>query len=282
MTLSAQHPEIQAVLDGESDGCIVCADCLDVLPLLPDGCVPVIWTDPPYGHGNMDGDLQAARVRDSVAGGRKAIAEPIQNDVQENMWPMLKIAISQFGRVLVPDCCCCCCCCSGGGGPTVTFAKLACQMDVRPLRFFHAVVWDKSHRGNGMGWRFRRNYEFVMVAHHQNGKLRWANLDKAIPNVFRCAPPRIRQHPNEKPLELVEYFLEAASLPADIILDPFCGSGTTCVAAKKLGRRWIGIEISEEYCETARRRVASTPKPLFAEPEAKAEQAELFGKGGEI
>jgi DNA modification methylase len=41
-------------------------DCLQVMPTLADNSVDMIWTDPPFGHGNMDGDLQAARVRDSV------------------------------------------------------------------------------------------------------------------------------------------------------------------------------------------------------------------------
>lgn len=49
--------------------------------------------------------------------------------------------------------------------------------------------------------------------------------------------------------------LEKYSNPTDLVLDPFCGSGTTCVAAKMLGRRYIGIDISEKYCEIARQRL---------------------------
>jgi len=63
---------------------------------------------------------------------------------------------------------------------------------------------------------------------------------------------------------------------ASIILDPYCGSGTTCVAAKKLGRRWIGIEIDEKYAAIARARIASTPKPLFVEEQAADKQLPLM------
>jgi len=62
----------------------------------------------------------------------------------------------------------------------------------------------------------------------------------------------------------------------DLILDPFCGSGTTCVAAKKLGRRYIGIEIDPTYADIARRRIAATPEPLFVPEAEKPEQNGLF------
>jgi len=63
-------------------------------------------------------------------------------------------------------------------------------------------------------------------------------------------------HPCPKPLPLMKWAINKASLPNEIIVDPFCGSGTTLLAAKELGRRAIGIEIEERYCEIAARRLA--------------------------
>ncbi len=64
-----------------------------------------------------------------------------------------------------------------------------------------------------------------------------------------------RIHPTQKSLALMIWCVNNYSKPNDLILDPFCGSGTTCVAAKMLGRRYIGIDISEKYCEIARQRL---------------------------
>jgi len=81
-------------------------------------------------------------------------------------------------------------------------------------------------------------------------------------------------HPTEKPVDLM---LQVIKWTKGVILDPFCGSGTTCVAAKKLGRRYIGIELDPKYAEIARQRVKSTPKPLFDMDDVKAEQhSQLF------
>ena len=62
-------------------------------------------------------------------------------------------------------------------------------------------------------------------------------------------------HPCPKPIEVMKWLVSRCSLGNDIILDPLCGSGTTLVAAKQLGRKFIGIEISEKYCEIARGRL---------------------------
>jgi len=70
-------------------------------------------------------------------------------------------------------------------------------------------------------------------------------------------------HPTTKPLKLFMYLLSIGSETNDIILDPFVGSGTACVAAKTLNRRWIGIELEEEYVKIANKRVDAIPKSLF-------------------
>ena len=65
------------------------------------------------------------------------------------------------------------------------------------------------------------------------------------------------KHPTQKPEELLRKFVLAASNPGDIILDPFCGSGTTAVVAEQLGRHWIGCEINPEYNSWAIARIDS-------------------------
>lgn len=62
-------------------------------------------------------------------------------------------------------------------------------------------------------------------------------------------------HRFQKPIKLFERIIKIGSYPNNLVLDPFLGSGTTAVACERLGRRWIGIEISEEYCEIATQRI---------------------------
>ena len=70
-------------------------------------------------------------------------------------------------------------------------------------------------------------------------------------------------HPCQLPEQMVTRVVSLVTPPGGIVLDPFCGSGTTCVAAKREGMNYIGIDISEEYCEIARKRVANTEQSLF-------------------
>jgi site-specific DNA-methyltransferase (adenine-specific) len=81
---------------------------------------------------------------------------------------------------------------------------------------------------------------------------------------FKWSSRRPSGHPAEKPLPLIKWIInESTKSNNQIILDPFCGSGTTCVAAKKLGCRYIGIELSEDWGRIARNRLRDTERPLF-------------------
>jgi len=62
-------------------------------------------------------------------------------------------------------------------------------------------------------------------------------------------------HPTQKPEELLRKFVLASSNPGDVVIDPFLGSGTTVVVAEQLKRRWMGCDISPEYCQWAAGRI---------------------------
>jgi len=101
----------------------------------------------------------------------------------------------------------------------------------------------------------RKEYEYLRKEYEY---LRYTfNLPKGVTDVWPINfYGNINEgHPTIKPLDLMCRIINTTSSPADLILDPFCGSGTTCVAAKMLGRNYIGIDISEEYCKIARMRI---------------------------
>ena len=75
--------------------------------------------------------------------------------------------------------------------------------------------------------------------------------------------PENTDHPTQKPEKLIAKLILASSKPGDIVFDPFAGSGTTCVAAKKLGRRYLGIEIDHEYCLWGAKRLLLADNDIF-------------------
>jgi len=85
-------------------------------------------------------------------------------------------------------------------------------------------------------------------------------LDVAKPSSAERGEGNI--HPTVKPIKLMAYLIELGCPKDGVVLDPFAGSGTTCIACKRLARKYIGIEIDPEYIEIARGRVNAIPKPL--------------------
>lgn len=235
---------------------LILGDCLEVLPTLEAGSVDFVFTDPPYGHNNNNGDLIA---RWEAALGRGAVPKdewrPIANDGPEANG-LFRSALRELYRLLQPGCCCCCC--GGGGGPDPQFARWSLWMD-EVFSFKQAVIWDKGPMG--MGWHYRRSYEVVLVGERPGAACRWFDDSHRVENVIRPGTgipkiiPRKDQHPTEKPVSLGAHFMQLHSQPGQTVLDPFMGSGTTLVAAELLGRRGIGVEIDETYFDIACRRV---------------------------
>jgi site-specific DNA-methyltransferase (adenine-specific) len=107
------------------------------------------------------------------------------------------------------------------------------------FRFWKPLVWDKM--SIGMGYHYRARYEFVLF--FEKGKRRLTNLGVAdvIP-----APRIFRGYPTEKPPEVSAVLVEQSSNPGDFVIDPFCGSASTGVAALGLERNYAGNDSNEK------------------------------------
>lgn len=248
-----------------SDVKLIHGEAIEELRKLGDSSIDMIFTDPPYGHNNNNGDLIHRREA-ALGRGEHGQSRAIENDgIEAN--ELFRSAMFEFNRLLKPGGCCCCCCC--GGGPDPQFARWSLWMD-EIIGFKQMIIWDKGPMG--MGWHYRRSYETILVGQKRGGPCKWHTERKDIENVIRPGAfgikkiiPTESQHPTEKPVELAMFFIELHSRPGEIVLDSFCGHGSSGVAAKKLGRKFIGIELNARYVELARRRIFSVPKNLLAE-----------------
>lgn len=225
---------------------LYCGDCLEILPKLPDGVVDEVVTDPPYatsgggtsiaGKGTEDAfDVQFFRVWFERV--LEVAALPCGDDAA---WWM---TIDWRGLIAVEQ---------------------ACSRST--WRMASVGVWNRG--GLGMGYALRKTYEnFCLIVRDT-----WKREKTDEPDVWDCPwYPSLREHGHqaEKPAELMERAI--ALCGSGVVLDPFMGSGTTGVAAVRLGRKFIGIEIEPKYFEIAVKRIQAELNrfPLFEPTQAK-------------
>jgi len=110
------------------------------------------------------------------------------------------------------------------------------------------IVWDKGSPGMGVGWRMQ--HELILCAIRVKAPF---DPKKAQGNVIQCQRTGNTLHATEKPVALIEKLLDVTDM-ATTILDPFLGSGTTMIAAERLGRRCYGMEICENYTDVSVKR----------------------------
>lgn len=143
------------------------------------------------------------------------------------------------------------------------------------------IIWGANyfphHLPPSMGWLFWDKGQRIAQS---DGELAFTSFQKAL-RVFTLNRAVLASdgavHPTQKPVRLMEWCIEQAGMP-ETILDPFMGSGSTGVAAARLGRSFIGIEREPKYFEIACKRIedAQRQDDMFIKSPAKAEQAEFF------
>lgn len=196
-------------------------DCREILPQLPR--VDAVITDPPYGIGLRNGDVDGHRSErwDSIIG----------DDSQE-----VGLEVLEWSKLQ--------------GLMVIAFAS---PWKPWPGNWRNLIAWDKGGAVGGGGdirTCLKRSWELIQI--HGNDTLQ-GGRDESVWR-FPLLPSDTAQHIAAKPVELLQALM--AKFGGWLILDPFVGSGTTLVAAKNLGRKAIGIEIEERYCEIAAKRLA--------------------------
>jgi site-specific DNA-methyltransferase (adenine-specific) len=197
----------------------------DSLQILPTLTFDIMVTDPPYGVAYTPGSFRNSQVFSPIKG---------DDSIDLMTW-----ALEQPGR-------------------SVIFGAEHAASDVPPNSTWH--VWDKRNaivdRAGGTPFEllvtsWRCNREMFRFLH-----CGYVDADRKIGKQTR------RVHPTQKPIVLLRKILELWTDPDDVIVDPFAGSGSTLRAAKDLGRRAIGIEVEEQYCEAIIARLAQEVLPL--------------------
>lgn len=220
-------------------------DCREILPTLPH--VDLVVTSPPYPGAEMWN--RPANELCKLGLDAMGLCVPILRDGGVICWQIGDIPCGKHGLITT----------------TTTTTHAACQLG---LNLRGHIIWDKGSP-NLVPPAFMRRpvipslcHESVLILYKGDwapreavcgldGDKRWMALA-----VWKIAPVRDANHPAPFPYELARRCVNMWSLPGETVLEPFLGTGTTLRAAKDIGRRAIGIELDERYCELAANRMS--------------------------
>lgn len=246
---------------------ILCGDARDAAAytqlLGPDGQVGMIWTDPPYGvsyQHELTPEEAVARHRrkpEPAGQGGTILNDDIsQSDLRTLLHVSLTTAISRLtpGRALY---------CAAPSQHADVFVGVLKELGV----YRQTIIWVKDQLVLGRSdYQYRHepihlgarqgpfNVKASQSIHYgwRPGAAHWFTTDRTLDTVWEIPrPKRSAEHPTMKPVALVERCILASSKRGAIILDPFLGSGTTCVAADRTGRTGYGIELDPAYAQVA-------------------------------
>lgn len=208
-------------------------DNRDILPMI--GSVDLVLTDPPYGVSERTDRASKGRGTE----GRGIIRHPARDwlPIAGDNEPFDPTPLLAFGKA-------------------VLFGANHFADRLPPTRSW--IVWDKR---NGSATDDNADAELI-----------WTNIDGVVRMFRQCwrgftreddgLEPNEHLHPTQKPVKLMIWLLHKYTKPGDLVLDPYMGSGPVAQACHLTGRRYIGIEIEERYCEIAAKRLQQSVLPM--------------------
>lgn len=232
-----------------SNGIIYQGDCLEVMKSLPDESFKVIVTSPPYNirnstGGGFKGKSGGIWKNSKLNEGYDGYNDNLPHDVYVQ-WQ--RDCLTEMMRLLRPD------------GAIFYNHKKRVQKGLEqdrydilkgfPLR--QTIIWDRCGGINFNDTYFLpTNEDIYFIA---KPECRLVEKGNKVGTVWRFPPEAKNEHPASFPIELPQRCISA--IGSGPVLDPFIGSGTTAIAAEKLGYEWVGIESSQEYIDQALKRI---------------------------
>lgn len=225
---------------------LIQGDALKVLPSLPELSVDLVVSDPPYNVlGDVDGVSEKAKKWDyfPTLEAYERFSVDWLNKVYRVMKPGASCFVFWSERHLF------------------LFDKILRQT---PFKLYKIVIWHYPNILKGFSntrWHNTFDFIFHLVKGESPRTFNAKFVDSENKDVWIFPKPQHNFnkdkmfHPTQKPLELIKRIVKMFSNPGDVVLDPFAGSGTTCLAAMELGRSSICIEIDPEYIEIAKKRI---------------------------
>ena len=211
-------------------GQVLLGDCIQLMGGIPTGSVDFILTDPPYLISYQDRNGRSVANDDNAA------------------W--LKPAVAQMYRVLKPNSLCI----SFYGWPKIGLFMHAWRAaGFRPVGH---LLFRKSYASRTGFLRSEHEAAYLLA----KGKPQ--RPAKPIGDVLDWTYSGNKLHPTQKPVEVLRSLIEAFTLSGELVFDPFCGSGSTLVAAAQLGRAWLGMELDATHHKTAIQRMATEGRCL--------------------
>jgi modification methylase len=244
---------------------LIQGDCIAEMAKLPDGCIDMIFADPPYNL-QLGGDLfrPEGGMVDAVDDDWDKFDTLAAYDAFTHAW------MKEARRILKPN---------GTIWVIGSYHNIfRCGVVLQDQGFWilNDIVWRKANpMPNFRGTRFTNAHETLIWASQSedskytfnyramktlNDELQMRS-DWVLPicgGQERLKRNGTKAHPTQKPEALLYRVLLACTKPGDVVLDPFFGTGTTGAVARRLGRKWIGIERDNTYCEVALERIAAS------------------------
>ncbi|HQW36423.1 MAG TPA: site-specific DNA-methyltransferase [Thermoflexales bacterium] len=258
---------------------LICSDCLPALQNLPEACADLIYLDPPF-NTNTRRRAGEASYDDAFGSAQNYIAfmRPRAEQMRRTLKPNGALffhcdwRMGHHARLMLDEI-------FADGvfvNEIIWHYGLGAARAKRQLMSKHDVIFwyarspeytfnlQRTDPSPAMLSKYRHTDEDGRRYMNSYGKKYYLQGGKPLDDVWNipAISPTGKEragYPTQKPLALLERIILLASNKGDTVLDPFCGSGTTLVAAQKLGRQWIGVDASPDAIRVAQQRLAQTP-----------------------